>query len=319
MFNTNNRNRAIKPNNAPNDVKKKINDVMGKEIAETLKPIEPIIFVSDGFNSNPSLFELPMEYTASFNEFVKESNICSSFVKNDVLNFDHNAIEIACNQTFNFIMQSVVASFANFINHINTKYDNLLLPFSIMEFVMEEMKKSEYKISRGIRDYIYTISSFNALDEEVNNKRKIEYSFVLAAQLSQFLFNDICYGTDKAINDIILGIHISPNYNIIINKTISILDDVSNRGVTRSINENKKNDVEAYVSIALKEFLRSRIDNFADYIFYPCSQALLSVTFTNFNVFNEYMYFNKDAMLSMAMERFLRNGKEIHFDTDDEF
>lgn len=245
-------------------------DDASRQTDERKNVISPVIFhnKSNDIRINATILtNAPIEYTDIANNFLSE--LCEKMDQDYVdkmkredyytfTNFIANQKDIMIYQMKSYIIQH---SFMNFCLAIDgSKYCELSKYVPLKEYVRNELEGScSVFIDNLVNNLIWRM-------EEKDKQGYItseQYQLNSALQLCQMIYGSICYGCDKAINDVFLQVHNVPNLKEILK---CIDTEVESYGKRRYLNDFKgDNYYNTLVLLSLKNQIRSIIDDCA-----PC-------------------------------------------------
>ena len=266
--------------------------------------ISPIIFTHKGNCVNPMLHDYPFEFSYGCNNMILESNMMMDDLEKiyektnyrtarffDRLQSANNTI--MTNQSIDYLIQNTIFGFSNLIDGSYLgRCENLFDRFPIKAFVEEGLRKD-----LNIRNLFYDIisqynlysitnkNSYYGTEEEI--KEYINFSIthqnIVAIQMAQHICNIICFETDRAINEVLLNIHPSPIYDM-------VLSDLCK--YEPGLREFRKSpEFNIYCAVYLKNYLRNLISDFMVGTIGPsCSYLVANLFKTQFNIFAPFCH-----------------------------
>lgn len=202
---------------------------------ESHKVICPIVFSEDvnDIITDHSIIDIPL------NEFIKGNVICfkskTANLSKEILfsrGYDNN--EIATTLLTDFIIQNVFFNACTLIPPAIGYYNNYFYLAQYIQKELDDAKNHIYNLilsctSSGFcADKLSYISAYESVvpEDETKSEENIDVSMnsigIISYQIKALIFNAVCVGIDKAINDVLCNVHINPN---IISLQKDILDD----------------------------------------------------------------------------------------------
>lgn len=205
-----------------------VNQIIEKSDVKDVKSaisIQPIIF-SKELNCNlktSSILDAPLnifrfmnfEYGGDNNTYLENLN------DNSLYNITMDNKYLAAKLATDYIIQN---SFINICNMIdNSEFTKLGYSdyFNIKQFVNDELLKFRDWIYDIINACIYPANKLITCEKkefDKNTKSLIDFLTIKSSQISICIYNALCIGIDKAINDIVFQVHVIPNINLLYDK-----------------------------------------------------------------------------------------------------
>ena len=254
--------------------------------------IKPIIFVGEKVYRDPGLNELPYQYMLNYNmvaaRSAKSTVIPLGLHAINSLNF--NNLQIITEQVANNIIQNTFFNFCSVIDSMNC---SLLDYFPIKQVVHDSMNTIAVNVRNMVMDFVggsNAPSSLKNTDEDINNMQN--FAQFIAGQITNYLFGDICYATDNAINDILLQVHLVPNidyiYSTLYNESEFLQKNWKNR-------KNFDSNFGELAAIYLKGVIREQLDhNLYKMILISVNDILQSSTLTLYYVYNDIYNYSRE-------------------------
>ena len=256
------------------------------------KTIKPIIFVGEKLYREPGLNELPYQYMLNYNmvaaRSAKSTVIPLGLHAINSLNF--NNLQIITEQVANNIIQNTFFNFCSVIDSMN--YSSLDY-FPIKQFVHDSMNTIVVNVRNMVMDFVggsNAPSSLKNTDEDINNMQN--FAQFIAGQITNYLFGDICYATDNAINDILLQVHLVPNIDYIYSTLYNESEFLQKNWKNRKKFDGNFGELAA---IYLKGVIREQLDNnLYTIMLVSINNILGSCALTIYYVYNDIYHYSRE-------------------------
>lgn len=266
-----------------------INEVSNESEDEIIKPI---IFIGEKAYREPGLNELPYQHMLNYNKSAAQ------LAKSVVLPLGLSAINSLNFNNFNIIVEQAVNNiiqntFFNFCSVIDSMNCSLLDYFPIKQVVHDSMNTIAVNVRNMVMDFVggsNAPSSLKNTDEDINNMQN--FAQFIAGQITNYLFGDICYATDNAINDILLQVHLVPNINYIYSTLYNESEFLQKNWKNRKKFDGNFGELAA---IYLKGVIREQLDNNLYTIMLVSTHNILgSCILTIYYVYNDIYHYSRE-------------------------
>ena len=266
-----------------------INEVSNESEDEIIKPI---IFVGEKAYREPGLNELPYQNMLNYNKSAAQ------LAKSVVLPLGLSAINSLGFNNFNIIVEQaanniIQNTFFNFCSVIDSMNYSLLDYFPIKQVVHDSMNTIAANVRNMVMDFVggsNAPSSLKNTDEDINNMKN--FAQFIAGQITNYLFGDICYATDNAINDILLQVHLVPNINYIYSTLYNESEFLQKNWKNRKKFDGNFGELAA---IYLKGVIREQLDNNLYTIMLVSTHNILgSCILTIYYVYNDIYHYSRE-------------------------
>lgn len=254
--------------------------------------IKPIIFIGEKAYREPGLNELPYQHMLNYNKSAAQ------LAKSVVLPLGLSAINSLNFNNFNIIVEQAVNNiiqntFFNFCSVIDSMNCSLLDYFPIKQVVHDSMNTIAVNVRNMVMDFVggsNAPSSLKNTDEDINNMQN--FAQFIAGQITNYLFGDICYATDNAINDILLQVHLVPNINYIYSTLYNESEFLQKNWKNRKKFDGNFGELAA---IYLKGVIREQLDNNLYTIMLVSTHNILgSCILTIYYVYNDIYHYSRE-------------------------
>ena len=266
-----------------------INEVSNESEDEIIKPI---IFIGEKAYREPGLNELPYQHMLNYNKSAAQlaKSVVLPLGLSAINSLNFNNFNIIVEQAANNIIQNTFFNFCSVIDSMNC---SLLDYFPIKQVVHDSMNTIVVNVRNMVMDFVggsNAPSSLKNTDEDINNMKN--FAQFIAGQITNYLFGDICYATDNAINDILLQVHLVPNidyiYSTLYNESEFLQKNWKNR---KKFNGN----FGELAAIYLKGVIREQLDNNLYTIMLVSTHNILgSCILTIYYVYNDIYHYSRE-------------------------
>lgn len=266
-----------------------INEVSNESEDEIIKPI---IFIGEKAYREPGLNELPYQHMLNYNKSAAQlaKSVVLPLGRSAINSLNFNNLHIITEQAANNIIQNTFFNFCSVIDNMNC---SLLDYFPIKQIVHDSMNTIAVNVRNMVMDFVSgsnAPSSLKNTDEDINNMKN--FAQFIAGQITNYLFGDICYATDNAINDILLQVHLVPNINYIYSTLYNESEFLQKNWKNRKKFNGNFGELAA---IYLKGVIREQLDNNLYTIMLVSTHNILgSCILTIYYVYNDIYHYSRD-------------------------
>ena len=266
-----------------------INEVSNESEDEIIKPI---IFVGEKAYREPGLNELPYQHMLNYNKSAAQlaKSVVLPLGLSAINSLNFNNFNIIVEQAANNIIQNTFFNFCSVIDSMNC---SLLDYFPIKQVVHDSMNTIVVNVRNMVMDFVggsNAPSSLKNTDEDINNMKN--FAQFIAGQITNYLFGDICYATDNAINDILLQVHLVPNINYIYSTLYNESEFLQKNWKNRKKFDGNFGELAA---IYLKGVIREQLDNNLYTIMLVSTHNILgSCILTIYYVYNDIYHYSRE-------------------------
>lgn len=261
-----------------------------KEVTdENVSPIHPIIFTNIGLSCNNSLIDYPLNLMSDINLFIvqNEDKMLKTLDQTLLRRLDNNSRNLTKIEVVNFIKQTAIMNFCSIFN--SSEYRKYFDMIPVLEMVKEEID-NDYAIERILETVFWDEVFGSYLTSREDLLRTRAFVDNISYQLGQAVCSSICLGADKAINDVVLQIHVVPNIK---NLYKQLLDD--NKFLAK-LNQESPQDYPTFVAIHLKEIVMDMVNDIINSVIGPSITLIMrSLVYTAFFSYSDYLYYDKEA------------------------
>ena len=170
---------------------------------------------------------------------------------------------------------------------------SLLDYFPIKQVVHDSMNTIVVNVRNMVMDFVggsNAPSSLKNTDEDINNMKN--FAQFIAGQITNYLFGDICYATDNAINDILLQVHLFPKINYIYSTLYNESEFLQKNWKNRKKFDGNFGELAA---IYLKGVIREQLDNnLYTIMLISINNILGSCILTIYYVYNDIYHYSRE-------------------------
>ena len=266
-----------------------INEVSNESEDEIIKPI---IFVGEKAYREPGLNELPYQHMLNYNKSAAQlaKSVVLPLGLSAINSLNFNNFNIIVEQAANNIIQNTFFNFCSVIDSMNC---SLLDYFPIKQVVHDSMNTIAVNVRNMVMDFVggsNAPSSLKNTDEDINNMKN--FAQFIAGQITNYLFGDICYATDNAINDILLQVHLVPNIDYIYSTLYNESEFLQKNWKNRKKFDGNFGELAA---IYLKGVIREQLDNNLYTIMLVSTHNILgSCILTMYYVYNDIYHYSRE-------------------------
>lgn len=266
-----------------------INEVSNESEDEIIKPI---IFVGEKVYRDPGLNELPYQHMLNYNKSAAQlaKSVVLPLGRSAINSLNFNNLHIITEQAANNIIQNTFFNFCSVIDSMNC---SLLDYFPIKQVVHDYMNTIAVNVRNMVMDFVggsNAPSSLKNTDEDINNMKN--FAQFIAGQITNYLFGDICYATDNAINDILLQVHLVPNIDYIYSTLYNESEFLQKNWKNRKKFDGNFGELAA---IYLKGVIREQLDNNLYTIMLVSTHNILgSCILTIYYVYNDIYHYSRE-------------------------
>ena len=256
------------------------------------KIFKPIIFVGEKLYREPGLNELPYQHMLNYNKSAAQlaESVVLPLGLSAINSLEFNNFNIIVEQAANNIIQNTFFNFCSVIDSMNC---SLLDYFPIKQVVHDSMNTIAVNVRNMVMDFVggsNAPSSLKNPDEDINNMQN--FAQFIAGQITNYLFGDICYAIDNAINDILLQVHLVPNINYIYSTLYNESEFLQKNWKNRKKFDGNFGELAA---IYLKGVIREQLDNNLYTIMLVSTHNILgSCALTIYYVYNNIYHYSRD-------------------------
>lgn len=254
--------------------------------------IKPIIFIGEKAYREPGLNELPYQHMLNYNKSAAQlaESVVLPLGLSAINSLNFNNFNIIVEQAVNNIIQNTFFNFCSVIDSMNC---SLLDYFPIKQVVHDSMNTIAVNVRNMVMDFVggsNAPSSLKNTDEDINNMQN--FAQFIAGQITNYLFGDICYATDNAINDILLQVHLVPNINYIYSTLYNESEFLQKNWKNRKKFDGNFGELAA---IYLKGVIREQLDNNLYTIMLVSTHNILgSCILTIYYVYNDIYHYSRE-------------------------
>ena len=266
-----------------------INEVSNESEDEIIKPI---IFIGEKAYREPGLNELPYQHMLNYNKSAAQlaKSVVLPLGLSAINSLNFNNFNIIVEQAANNIIQNTFFNFCSVIDSMNC---SLLDYFPIKQVVHDSMNTIAVNVRNMVMDFVggsNAPSSLKNTDEDINNMKN--FAQFIAGQITNYLFGDICYATDNAINDILLQVHLVPNIDYIYSTLYNESEFLQKNWKNRKKFDGNFGELAA---IYLKGVIREQLDNNLYTIMLVSTHNILgSCILTIYYVYNDIYHYSRE-------------------------
>ena len=266
-----------------------INEVSNESEDEIIKPI---IFVGEKAYREPGLNELPYQHMLNYNKSAAQlaKSVVLPLGLSAINSLNFNNFNIIVEQAANNIIQNTFFNFCSVIDSMNC---SLLDYFPIKQVVHDSMNTIAVNVRNMVMDFVggsNAPSSLKNTDEDINNMQN--FAQFIAGQITNYLFGDICYATDNAINDILLQVHLVPNIDYIYSTLYNESEFLQKNWKNRKKFDGNFGELAA---IYLKGVIREQLDNnLYTIMLISINNILGSCILTIYYVYNDIYHYSRE-------------------------
>ena len=254
--------------------------------------IHPIIFTTRGNCINHGLIDLPIDYSRYVNWEVfgdKEVGLLDNMNKSLLVHLNAHNNGITQSQVDNYIRQE---SFMNFCSAFNaSKYSKYFTMIPILEKVKERINNCNTIAVLTSEFFCYNdgYSTFR-LENPKDAMETVSYAKSIAYLLAEVICTEIAFAADEAINDAIMQVYIVPNIK-------ELYKELANENkALYELGKTSPENFPTYAAIYLKTLVREIIQVVMTSSIEPgISNIMGTIMFSNYTVFNDYLYYEIDA------------------------